>query len=132
MGVRLGELFVAPKGTTKSYKISQMKSHLSPFFGISLHSLGEDSSKTLALEPRFHAPIVVRIAQAIAWLNFSTSDACSASTITRARGSVREYRNTMRPLSPRVDSASRNAISTSGRPSSGGFDFTFTFTIVCG
>jgi hypothetical protein len=33
MGVRLGELFVAPKGTTKSYKISQMKSHLSPFFG---------------------------------------------------------------------------------------------------
>jgi len=99
MGVRLEELCVGPGGTAKT--LQNLTDELA-----SLSILWEEAScKTLPSEPRFHAPIVVRMAEAIDWLNFSTSDACSASTMIRARGSVPEYRNTMRPLSPRIDSA---------------------------
>ena len=82
-GVSLGELLEQHAGTAKAYKISQMKQCFSPFFG-------RTPDRQAHLIRGFHAPIAVRIADAIAWLNFSTSVACSASTITRAKGSVPE------------------------------------------
>ena len=58
---------------------------------LSLQSLGEDDNQTwIVSRGYFHAPMVCCIADAIDLLNFSTSDACSASTITRANVSVPE------------------------------------------
>src|SRR6516165_11246724 len=68
------------------------------------------------------APTSLRSALAIDSENRSTSARRSASTITRAKGSVPEYRNTTRPFAPRVVLASSSARDTSGSESKGGLD----------
>ena len=62
-----------------------------------------------------------------------TSSSFSASTITRASGSVPEYRSTTRPEFPSTClSLPAAALTTSGSDSSAGFDRTRTLTIFCG
>ena len=64
-------------------RIKPTKSHRCP--APFLQSLGETICRHLA-----QAPMVARIAEAMDWLKRSTSVACSASTMTRASGSVPE------------------------------------------
>src|ERR1700730_6026370 len=83
-------------------------------------------------ERKYQAPIAVRIADARTSAQWVTSSARSASTITRALGSVPEYRTTTRPAAPSVFVALSIAAETTGRDSSGGLDFTMIFRRVCG
>ena len=76
-----------------------------------------------------YAPIEERRATASASVHRRTSPSRSASTITRASGSVPEYRSTMRPEFPSARTASPSSRDTSGRESIGGFELTGTLTI---
>src|SRR2546427_7589110 len=72
------------------------------------------------------------IASAIRVTWRSTSSAESASTITRATGSVPEYRTTTRPRSPSSLRQAASALPTPGTASSGGFSRTRAFWVCCG
>src|ERR1700679_4260925 len=79
-----------------------------------------------------YAPIASRRLFARESVHRRTSSSCSASTITRANGSVPEYRSTTRPDLPSAVSAATSSRETSGKASSGGLDLSLTLTIFCG
>src|ERR1700730_967724 len=103
-----------------------MLAHVARYLNSTFRLQGTHGTKVV------YAPIDARTAFARDSLKRCTSESCSASTMTRASGSVPEYRRTMRPLCPSAEFASDRARDTSGSESNGGFERTFTFTIICG
>jgi len=75
-------------GSPESYKISQMRSAAPPFFGRRRKPKHVPASRRQNIVSQL--PMAARMAEAMASLNRCTSASCSASTITRASGSVPE------------------------------------------